>query len=672
MKKYISIVSVLILAACAKESLPKGENELLRTETLTARIVNTKVNVDAAGKFSWTEGDEIAVHRTVNGYETATLTGDGAFNVHLADGESRDGYAVYPASVATDAASLTVNLPTAYTIPKTGMADYSPLPMVAVNDPASDDLFFHHVGGIIRLVLDKVPYETQKIVVNLGKKVTGDFVVDNPDSDTPSIALSAGTAEDIVFTLASPVNNALQNGFVINIPVPVGTYETVSVELYNRYDQFVLERQEEISVVVERADGYEIGSDLYVDVSTIPLCIQMAREGQISVDNQLALTMEYSLDNETWTSFNSDLTLDHLARGVKVYFRGSNSHYAERDENVNNGRPVYTNFRATAKCYLYGNVMSLITPLPENFSTLRTLSDPYTFYRLFYSDWDEGIGNFFADPEICSHPAFDLLLPATELTDRCYCEMLFLTGIDRMDLPATTMKESCYNGMFSYCHKMRIAPKLPAADLAEKCYEEMFSNCINLEVAPELPAATMKYRCYAHMFSGCYRLASAPALRATALAEGCYTHMFDDCPSLTTAPELPASELANSCYESMFRKCSSLLEAPALRATTLCNFCYENMFERCVSLVRAPELPATTLPDMYCYREMFKDCSSLNYVKAMFITNPTQGDDYNSNIRDWLSGVSETGTFVMNSAAAWDPVTDLGVPSGWTIETASE
>ena len=667
MRKYISIVSVLILASCAKDSLPKGGDEMLRTETLTARIVNTKVDVNAAGKFSWTAGDEIAVHRTVNGYETATLTGDGAFNVHLSDGEARDGYAVYPASIATDAAALTVNLPATYTIPKTGMADYSPLPMIAVNDPASDDLLFHHLGGIIRLVLDKVPYETQKIVVNLGKKVTGDFVVDNPTSDTPSIALSAGTAEDITFTLASPVSSATLDGFVINIPVPVGTYETISVSLYDRYDQFVLDWQEEIDVVVERADGYEFGSDLYVDVSTIPLCLKMARAGQIIISNPIGLTIEYSRDNETWIEFNSDLTLDG-ARGDKFYFRGDNPSYAtyEISEYDYANMVKRTNIRATAKCYIYGNIMSLITPNPQNFSTLKTLPDHFTFYELF-EDELSGLGDFFADPKICSHPSYDLLLPATELTRNCYSEMFAFCGIERIELPATVMQKYCYNGMFEFNSKMRTAPALPATELADRCYSHMFEDCINLVFAPELPATSMAESCYYSMFSGCTSLVSAPALPSTELASSCYENMFNDCSSLTSAPELPATDLARGCYQRMFRKCSSLVNAPALPATTLNDYCYENMFERCTSLVRAPELPALTFPSYSCYREMFKDCSSLNYVKAMFAS-----DSGTDNLKDWLSGVPETGTFVMNAAATYDPVTDAGVPSGWTIETASE
>ena len=645
---------------------------MLRTETLTARIVNTKVEVNAAGKFSWTAGDEIAVYRTVNGYETATLNGDGAFNVHLADGEARDGYAVYPASIATDAAALTVNLPATYTIPKTGMADYSPLPMIAVNDPASDDLLFHHLGGIIRLVLDKVPYETQKIVVNLGKKVTGDFVVDNPASDTPSIALSAGTAEDITFTLASPVNSATLDGVVINIPVPVGAYEEISVKLYDRYDQFIQDMDEEINVTVERADGYEASADLHVDVSKIPLCFKMAREGQLIVSNPLGLTMEYSRDNVTWTSFNSDLTFD-LVRGNQVYFRGNNPTYT-RDDPDNNyhyyNADSHTNFRTTAKCYFYGNIMSLITPDPDDFSELKSLSEPYTFYELFFGEL-EGIGSLLAEPKLFSHPSFDLLLPATTLTESCYQNMFSFTGVDRMELPATTMKKSCYESMFIFCNKILTAPELPATTLAEECYQCMFENCYSLVNAPSLPATTLAENCYSSMFSSCLQLEVAPELPALTMEKSCYRSMFSNCSKMVTAPSLPATTLAEWCYCDMFEDCHRLINAPSLPATELAGWCYSQMFNDCRSLVRAPELPAKSLV-LGCYQEMFKDCQSLQWVKAMFTDWEDSGLSHQFPVENWLSGVSETGTFEMNDAATYDPVADAGVPSTWTINRVTE
>ena len=141
--------------------------------------------------------------------------------------------------------------------------------------------------------------------------------------------------------------------------------------------------------------------------------------------------------------------------------------------------------------------------------------------------------------------------------------------------------------------------------------------------------------------------------------------LFNDCTSLTTAPELPATTLAYNCYAWMFQHCSLLTTAPALPATTLADHCYFIMFQNCTSLTQAPELPATTL-DSNCYESMFYGCTKLNYVKAMFTTTPSTGSylDY------WLGNVSSTGTFIKNSAATWDN-TAAGIPSGWTVQTAS-
>jgi hypothetical protein len=169
------------------------------------------------------------------------------------------------------------------------------------------------------------------------------------------------------------------------------------------------------------------------------------------------------------------------------------------------------------------------------------------------------------------------------------------------------------------------------------------------------------------MFHGCTSLTTAPELPAITLADNCYNHMFDSCTSLTTAPALPATTLAHYCYRHMFNGCTSLTTAPALPATTLEYSCYSYMFAGCTSLIKAPELPATTIQyASYCYNGMFQNCSKLNYIKAMFTTTPST--NYTS---DWVSGVSATGTFVKNSAATWNVTGVNGVPTGWTVETAS-
>jgi hypothetical protein len=144
--------------------------------------------------------------------------------------------------------------------------------------------------------------------------------------------------------------------------------------------------------------------------------------------------------------------------------------------------------------------------------------------------------------------------------------------------------------------------------------------------------------------------------------------MFQNCTSLETTPELPATTLADSCYRAMFQNCTSLVIAPKILATTLASACCQYMFQNCTSLVIAPELYATTLvTHSYCYNYMFDGCTSLNYIKAMFITEP--GAAYSEN---WVQNVASSGTFVKNSAAQWDVSGVNGIPTGWTVETATE
>jgi hypothetical protein len=118
----------------------------------------------------------------------------------------------------------------------------------------------------------------------------------------------------------------------------------------------------------------------------------------------------------------------------------------------------------------------------------------------------------------------------------------------------------------------------------------------------------------------------------------------------------------------LFQKNSNLVNAInlVLPATTLSQECYSLMFEGCTSLLKAPVLPALTLYSG-CYTSMFENCTSLNYIKAMFTSNPNK-----TYTLDWVSGVASSGTFVKNSAARWTTTGVNGVPVGWTVQTASE
>ena len=108
---------------------------------------------------------------------------------------------------------------------------------------------------------------------------------------------------------------------------------------------------------------------------------------------------------------------------------------------------------------------------------------------------------------------------------------------------------------------------------ARFCY--LFNGCSVLTSAPELPATTLEEDCYQGMFFNCTSLKSAPKLPATTLTEGCYAYMFAYCTSLTSAPVLPATTLAGNCYEGMFWGCTKLstvtMLAPSNQITSWAN-----------------------------------------------------------------------------------------------------
>ena len=337
------------------------------------------------------------------------------------------------------------------------------------------------------------------------------------------------------------------------------------------------------------------------DAKSTPLTLEAMTAGAVvcfnlSTDGENR-QVQYSTDGTNWTTYGEnnqwDITLANV--GDKVMFRGIGEPYNQ------------SYITCTKDCYVYGNVMSLVTDYSANanaFATNTALTTANTFYNLFLNN-----------SHIKNH-AFKSLV-----------------------LPATTLAAYCYRGMFSGCTGLTTAPVLPATTLVESCYLNMFHGCTGLTTAPELPA--------------------------TMLAKSCYMLMFSDCTGLTTAPELPAGKngigsLNDGCYCSMFDGCTGLTTAPELPANTLAEHCYQEMFYGCTGLTTAPVLPANTLVER-CYNYMFSGCSNLNSVVCLATTNISLNTCIN-----WLNGVAATGTFTKAPGATWGSGVS-GIPSGWTV-----
>ena len=104
----------------------------------------------------------------------------------------------------------------------------------------------------------------------------------------------------------------------------------------------------------------------------------------------------------------------------------------------------YINIKPSIKTEIYGNVMSLLKGR-DDFAKADAIEAKNAFYGLF--------------------AGAEKLVNSTE---------------HKLVLPATTLKEGCYQNMFNGCKGIEKAPELPAPALVKDCYKEMFYDCSKL------------------------------------------------------------------------------------------------------------------------------------------------------------------------------------------------
>ena len=350
----------------------------------------------------------------------------------------------------------------------------------------------------------------------------------------------------------------------------------------------------------------------------------------------------YSINDGPYVELQPNKSITNIAKGAVIYFK------AEPTPNGNDGIGIFT---VSKKFNLSGNVMSMLFGDNAQGNTDLTGYD-YVFSNLFSNT-----------PVVNVSPNF---LPATTLANRCYMGMFAgcTSLVNAPELPATTLGRDCYNGMFAGCTSLVNAPELPATTLAEGVYRYMFKGCTSLETAPELPATTLKLNCYEEMFKGCTSLVNAPELPATTLTDNCYSGMFAGCTSLVNAPQLPTANVSKGCYSSMFKGCTSLVNAnifPIISQLSRPD-AFNSMFAGCTSLNEIT-LPIQAALQDNALSYMFENCINLKYINTSFGQFPT------SNVLlNWVKGVSSEGIFILPINCINVPVTGFnGIPEGWEV-----
>ena len=347
---YFAAIPALLLLAAACRELPEAPD----TADLTVRMVggvNTRAAYDnELGRFQWTAGDRIAVPYAGDRLETYDIRVNPSNPAVATVLSSRKGtddrcfYAVFPASAwvapASGASAPVVNLRSSYDefagiIAGTSAltADYSPVPMVAVNDPSTKTLDFRHVGGLLRLNCTEMKPETKTVVVTFDKDVTGNYAVNVDDPDEPYIRTAGrGSDNQVTFTVAAS-DAGVGSGktdFVLNVPVPCGTYGQVKVEAFDKDGASLLSRvYDEYPIQFDRHHGKRISftelswsyhlDGTFTDVDTQyyggveTITVDMGSYKEDADHNRIPVSFEvqYSPDGTdgTWTTTRPDWLL---------------------------------------------------------------------------------------------------------------------------------------------------------------------------------------------------------------------------------------------------------------------------------------------------------------------------------------------------------------------------
>lgn len=664
MKRSLAFaVAITFLGACSTKEIdiqnPLQYDTVFYASFEQPSDIDTKVYANDDLLLRWTTDDRVSIFNNLTYNQEYKFTGQTGANAGGFKKVDNDEFvtgnaishvvSVYPYQEATsisedEVINLTLPAEQVYAVNTFGLGANT---MVSVSE--DNVLQYKNVGGYLMLKLygEGVSVSSITLKGNNGEKLAGKAMISMPLDGVPSVNMSNDASTEISLKCETPVRlgsteeNYTQFWFV----VPPVTFNDGFSIIVKDNKNGVFEKTSTKELVINRNTLSKMAvlkTEIEPQEITQPLTFEAIEDGVLTFNNPLGLSIEYSSNGEEWTSATSTIEIE-IKAGEYLLFRGNNESYSSGQYST----LKTSTFLNSAPCYIYGNIMSLLDS--ENYSNLKEIKQARAFNYLFQGN--KGLR---------SHPEKELLLPATTLSEECYGGLFSLCeGLTRPPkLPARSLTSYCYSSMFYGCTGLAEAPELPSTSLAEGCYTRMFTRCTSITAPPQLPATSLSIICYSSMFDGCSSLQTVPELPATKLSLGCYQCMFMNCTSLTETPSLEATELAENCYQGMFSGCAKLESIPSiLPATTLAEKCYRGMFEGCTSIQSAPILPAEIL-EKYAYSRMFAGCSSLSFIKAMFLAP-------GGALEQWVEGVAESGTFIKNEKSTWE---EQGIiPEGWQV-----
>ena len=263
MKKivYLAAIAALSLTACSKElsdnrisDIPTG-----RTVTITATMgENPKSTFDKTDGFAWTAGESISVGTSNGDYLTFTCSNaaTGEFSRSFSGDIPDFELAVTPVQSGsyTSAGEYQVTLPSSYNYID-GVTNALMVATPASVSGSNAQFSFRHAAALLKVTYKNVPVGTEKFHLETNTAITGTITLDgtgtgNIEIRNDNAALAGGSkGVDIVFSAT-----ASEQDMTFYVPVPTGTYSSISMDLGAAYTAKTLSG----NLTIKRGEVYEL------------------------------------------------------------------------------------------------------------------------------------------------------------------------------------------------------------------------------------------------------------------------------------------------------------------------------------------------------------------------------------------------------------------------------
>ena len=286
--------------------------------------------------------------------------------------------------------------------------------------------------------------DTSDLVMSIGESVT-------------RTATSESRVYHMTYATSNPsVATVDQNGKVTAITEGEAT---ITIKMDETREGWYAASSKEYKVIVNNLSAEKLQE---VDKST-PLTFIATDNGKITISFKGGVTLSSDIhytvnggEEQTISKSTEGSYEINLYKGNMVQFYSTNSALSSGGASARGfTRAVaddakYINIQTTMNTVIFGNVMSLVKG-KDNLASVDAIEANKAFYGLFAG--------------------------ANQLVNDQHRNIA---------LPATTLKDGCYQDMFYGCKGIEKAPELPALTLVKECYKEMFYDCSKLNYVKSL------------------------------------------------------------------------------------------------------------------------------------------------------------------------------------------